>query len=459
VRTTGDATQLRMRAMRVSVAAVAACGAFALTGLALGAASFSDTADDNNMAPDITSVQVSAAADGLVTVVLGVRNFQTLPEESWFNLWFDLDSNQSTGDGGDEKLVRYLSTGEVALYEWDGLLMVERPAPGVTGRFEAGVLTVTIPSADLGGDSSFGVLAVSSRSQEFLLPLAPGGRAEFIASDFAPDRGRSAYSGPAQATFPDPGNDEDAAPDLTDLRVTDAKNGWIRFAVSTPNYAMLPDEAVLQLLIDSDDRVGNRDADADAELQISFVDGEAVLERWDRDANDWAPDEAPTRVRARNSGNVATIEIHRSELGNAPRMGFSLTSAAVDVEGQAVLAVDIAPAAVGDFFRYTFANKLALNLVATRLSATPSRPRAGKPFVVNLAVRRSDTNRAIASGNASCKSTLDGKPLRGKGSVARGAGHCSFAIPSSAAGSRLRGTITVRVDGKSVTAGFAYVVR
>jgi hypothetical protein len=445
--------------MRVSVAAVAALGALALTGLALGSAAFSDISDDNNTAPDITSVQLSDGADGLITLVVGVRNFQTLPEDSWFNIWFDLDSNQSTGDGGDETLVRYVATGEVELYEWDGLLMVERPAPGVTGRFEAGVLTVTVPRADLGGDSSFGVLAVGSRSQEFLLPLAPGGRAEFIASDFAPDRGRSVYSGPAQATFPDLENDQDAAPDMTDVRVIDAKDGWVRFAVSTPNYATLPEESILQILIDSDGRVGNRDADADAELQISYVGGEAVLEHWDRDANDWAPDEAPTRVRARNSGNVATIEIHRSELGNSPRMGFSLTSAAVDVDAQAVLGIDIAPAGLGDFFRYTFANKPALSLVAMRPSATPAQPRAGKPFAVNLAVRRSDTRRGITSGTVSCKGSVAGKPLKGTGSVARGAGHCSFAIPKSAAGMRLRGSITVRVDGKSVTAGFAYVVR
>jgi hypothetical protein len=445
----------------VSVACVVALGVFLAAGLAFGAASFSDAAGDNNAAPDITSVQVSEAADGLITLVVGVRNYQTLPEESWFNLWFDVDSNQSTGDeGGDETLVRYVAGGQVELYQWDGLIMVERPAPGVTGRFDAGVLTVTIPTADLGGDSSFGVLAVSSRSQEIVLPLAPGQRSEFIASDFAPDRGRSAYAGPAQASFVDPTNDEDAAPDITDVRVTDKKNGWISIAISTPNYTTLPEDSILVVLIDSDNRVGNRDPDADAELQIAYAGGRAELERWDPRAHEWVPDEAPTRVRARNSGNVVTIEIHRSELEDAPRFGFSITSAAVDVEAQAVLGIDFAPGEVGDFFRYTLANKPALNLVVTRLSATPSRPRAGEPFRVNLAVRRSDTSRGIRSGRVSCKASLEDKSLKGKGTVARGAGHCSFVIPrSAAAGARLRGTITVRVDGKSVTAGFAYVVR
>src|SRR5688572_16297558 len=111
--TSGGATQRRTRAMRVSVAGAAACFALLFASLAVGAASFSDAAGDHNEAPDITSVQVSEAADGLVTIVVGVRNYPTLPSDSWFNVWFDLDSNPNTGDAGDETLVRYVSNGEL----------------------------------------------------------------------------------------------------------------------------------------------------------------------------------------------------------------------------------------------------------------------------------------------------------------------------------------------------------
>ena len=74
-------------------------------------------------------------------------------------------------------------------------------------------------------------------------------------------------------------------------------------------------------------------------------------------------------------------------------------------------------------------------------------------------MRRSDTSAGITAGTVSCVAVLDKKSLKGKGSVAGGAGHCSFVIPKSAAGRLLRGTITVRVSGKSVAADFAYVVR
>jgi len=436
--------------MRVGVAGAAACGILLFAGLALGAASFSDAAGDDNAAPDITSVQVSESPEGVVTIVVGVGNYEALPDDSWFNLWFDLDSNQNTGDAGDETLVRYVSSGQVELYDWDGAEMVERPAPaGITGSFAGGVLTVTVPNVDLGGDSSFGVLAVSSRRQDL-------GASAFIASDYSPDRGRSAYVGPAQAAFSDPSNDEDAAPDITAVRVTDTKDGWITFAVTTSNYATLPGDSVVAVAIDRDNRPTT--GDAGAELLIRSLGGEMIFERWESATRAWVEDVPPRRARVRNAGGVVTIEVHRSELDDVQRFGFSLTSVDVNTQAGVVLGVDLTPDD-GGFHQYALANRPALNLVATRLFATPARPRAGKPFAVNLAVRRSDTSRGITSGTVNCRGFLGSIPLKGKGSVARGAGRCTFVLPRSAAGKLLRGSITVRVSGKSVSADFAYAVR
>ena len=89
------------------------------------------------------------------------------------------------------------------------------------------------------------MLVVSLRSQ-------PLGEDEIVASDYAPNAGRSTYAGPAQAAFPDPTGDHDAAPDVTSVRVTDAKSGWITFAITTPNYATLPSESAIVLTIDAD---------------------------------------------------------------------------------------------------------------------------------------------------------------------------------------------------------------
>lgn len=433
--------------MKMGVASVLGCAVFVFAGLALGAASFQDAAGDDNAAPDVTGVTVSEGADGTISLALAVGNFQTLPVNSWFNLWFDIDSNQSTGDAGDEVLVRFVEGGELEFWVWDGSELAERPATGMTGQFAAGVLTVTAPKSALGNDSSFGVLAVSSRAQAL-------GDTEFIASDFAPDRGRSVFVGPTQAAFPDPGNDEDAAPDITAVRVTDSKDGWISFAVSTPNYATLPAESVMALVVDRDDRAST--GAGGAEIAITYGLGEVTLERWNASAREWARDVAPTRVRARSSGTALTIEVHRSELDDSPRFGFSVSAADINIVAEAVVGVDFAPDD-GGYFHYALANRPALRLIATKVFGTPAQPRAGKPFTVSLPVSRSDTKRAITSGRVTCNVTANGAKVRAQGRVSKGRAQCSLVVPAKA--STLRGSLTVRSGGKAVTARFSFRVR
>jgi hypothetical protein len=437
--------------MRASVAAIALSGALLTAGLALGAASFSDTSGDTNAAPDITAIEVSEAPDGLVTVVVRVGNYDMLPLDSWFDVGFDDDSTRSTGADGVETVIRYSSNGTVELFEWDGFVLVRSALPaGVRGEFAGGALTLTVPRATLGGDSAFGVVAVGLRSQIFIVN-------RFVSTDFAPDLDLFQYNGPAPARFTDDGDDEDAAPDITGTRVGDTKGGWISFAVTTPNYAKLTDDSVIFLAIDSDNRSAVSDIDSAIEIRITYGRGEVLLERWDPRNGGWVEDREPELVRARNSGNVITVELRRSALGRTQRFGFALTAVAFDGSSGAVRALDQAPDS-GGFYRYALANR-AFTLVATRISPTPSTPRAGEEFAVQLPVRRSDTNRGITSGRVACRAKLRGKALTGMGSVVRGAGRCSFAIPKAAAGARLQGRITVRVADASVAAGFAYVVR
>jgi len=353
-----------------ALAGALALGVLVCAAVAWGATTFTDGAGDDNAAPDVTSVAVSEAPDGMLTVALTAANYQALPANSWFNLWFDLDSNQQTGDVGDEALVRYLADGGLEFYLFNGSELVERPAAGMTGRFEAGVLTVTAPESLFGGLSAFGILAVGARGQTL-------GENQFVASDYAPDRGRSSFVGPALVSFPDPSADQDAAPDLTSVRVTDAKDGWISFAISTPNYATLPAESVLLIAIDRDNQASTGDSGAD--VLITTVAGEIRLERWDRQGSEWIADPLPTRVRVRNSGSVITIEIHGSELEDPLRFGFAVTTADLNVVADAVVGIDFAPDN-GSFWRYALANKPALRLLAAPAVGAPGTPRAGKPF-------------------------------------------------------------------------------
>jgi hypothetical protein len=74
-------------------------------------------------------------------------------------------------------------------------------------------------------------------------------------------------------------------------------------------------------------------------------------------------------------------------------------------------------------------------------------------------VTRSDTGKPITSGAVTCRVQVAGRRVVARGSAARGAGRCTLVVATGTEGTALRGTITVRSGGASVSRRFAYVVR
>ena len=434
--------------MKFLALGVLAAAALLLAGAALSAGPYSDSAGDDNAAPDITSVSVSEASPGAVIVTVKTSNELALPRNAWFNLWFDLDTDRETGVVGSDALVRYLPNEAPELHIWNGSTLVRQPATDVTGVYENGVLTMSIPDAALGRNGSFGISVVSARRQLV-------GAAAFTASDFAPNVGHFTWSGSAPEAFADPGNDHEAAPDITATQVTDSKDEWLRFAISTPNYETLGDQTLVVLSIDTDNRSAT--GEYGAEVTISSSGGKVQLFRWDA-SREWVKDDPATRVRSRNAAGVVTFEVHRSALGNPKRVGFRVTSASIDSSTGRAVAFDQAPNS-SPFWRYALTNIPAVRLVAGKAFGTPASARAGAPFAVSLPVRRSDTGRRITSGSVVCHVRVGGKKVRAMASIVAGSGRCSFVVPASAADKTVRGSITVLVNGKSVTADFRYTVR
>lgn len=420
--------------------------ALVFAGVALSAGSYSDVRGDNNAAPDITSVGVAEPVMGSIELTIAVGNFQTLPDNSWVNVWFDLDSDPETGDGGDEALVRYLSDGSLAVYVWDGAQLADAPAASVSASFSAGTLTLSLPKSVLGAESSFGILVVSARGQALA-------EEELIAADYAPGSGRFAFVGPAAAGFTDGASDHDAAPDIGSIRVRDAKDGWVSFAITTSNYARLPVESILSVSIDSDNRRTSGDEGAD--VRITSRAGEFELQRWHAGTKSWRADDTLTRVRLHNAGSVVTLDVHRSELGTSNRLGFAVVTVDVNPLVGAVVGIDVAPDDAS-FYTYTYANKAARLLAGTAFG-TPARPQAGKPFMVSIPIRRSDTGRRITSGTVSCNVRVGATKVRARGSVGSGAGRCALVVPSK--GSVVSGSMIVRSGGTSMTARFSFKVR
>jgi hypothetical protein len=429
------------------LAGVVVIAVLAFAGVGLASASFTDAAGDNNEAPDVTSVTVSEPAAGMVTVSVAVRNYQSLPDSTWFNLWFDLDLDPETGDAGDEALARYLSNGSIELYRWDGEELMPREPTGMTADYSSGVLTLTLPKAALDDVASFGILAVASRGQQVE-------ENEYTAADFAPDAGRSAYVGPGPLSFSDPSGDHPSAPDVRSVRVSDAKNGTISFTIATPNFTTLPRDALVLLLIDRDLKVSTGAGGAD--LLILYQAGEVQLGRWDQAQQQFLGGDSSPRVQARNANGVLTLLVHGSELGNPTRFDFGIGAAHLDAD-DVFDALDVAPE--NRLWRYTLVNTPAVHLLAGKTSGAPSRPVAGKRFTVTVPVRRSDTGRAISTGSATCKVRVAGRRVAATGRVASGSGRCAFLVPETASGKRVTGSIVVRSAGAAVTARFAFTVR
>jgi hypothetical protein len=87
------------------------------------------------------------------------------------------------------------------------------------------------------------------------------------------------------------------------------------------------------------------------------------------------------------------------------------------------------------------------------------KPRAGRLFKVSVPVTRSDTARGIESGSVACAVRIGGQKVKAEGRVVSGKGLCSILVPQGASGRVIRGSITVRSSGKSITSRFSFRVK
>ena len=449
---------------RSGVLALLAAGALVVGGAALADASFSDPPGDHNDAPDITAVDVSETPDGLLAVRVTVANFQVLPPDAWINLWFDLDNNPRTGEDGDEANVVYEANGVLDFVRWNGSEMIRTPTTGMTGSYAAGTFTFSAPKSAFGNTAGFGLLVVTARQDSHAEQLDE----DVIAADFASERGRLAYVSPGPAAFTDLAGDEDAAPDVTAVDVTDSDDGWIAFRLTTPNLRTLPADRAVVIGIDRDRKASTGEAGADVSVGWQGGAARPVLQRWDPVDEEWVDDRAPTRVRAHSADGTVVVEIHRSELDDVGRFGFATISVDFTGPNESVFetedeleALDYAPEQ--GFWQYTLANKPPLHLVAGVVSARPGQPVHGRRFTIRAPVRRSDTLEPIGAGSVHCavRTGLAARArwVRASGRFRAGAAECTLVVPVGASGNVLSGQMTIRALGANGIAKFTFEVR
>jgi hypothetical protein len=405
-------------------------------------ASYSDPAGDNSVAIDIASLALSEA-DGAVVATVTVANPGMITPESRIDLWFDLDSNLRTGDEGDEALARYAGAGTVTFHRWNGSELVRRPAARVNATLEAQTLTYTVARAALDNDPVFGVLVVAWGMGE------TDDGDDVFGYDAAPERGRVPYLSPGPATLTDPIGDVASVPDVTRVGVTDSKDGTIRFAVGMRGDATVPPGGQVELLLDRD-LLGESSSIERADLQLTYGRRGLQVWRWNAVEEEWVRDKSPqARVRRLGKG-VLVFEVHRSELDDVARFGFNVVSSALDEDAD-YAAWDIAPDSSA--WRYTLTHRPPLRLIADAVKGAPERPVPGRPFTVRVPVRRSDTSRGLTSGKVDCTVALGGRTRKVSGEITKGTASCTVHVPRNAV--VVRGSMTIRSLGKSVTVWFA----
>jgi len=438
----GTSRERRRLRLAAGLAALVTASVFAAAALAAGG-SISDPANDNTGAVDISSVKISEPTAGRLQVSVSIGSAERLPAGSRVDLWFDLDNNLKTGDEGDEAFARYLANGKLSFSRWDSGKdeLVTRPTTGMTATYESGTLTFDAPRAAFDDVPSFGLLVITRGIQEV-------DDEEAAAYDALPEIGRAPYTSPGPRTFQDRKDDVPRAPDLRSVTVSDAKDGVIRFKVTSSDASLL-NGSVVRVAIDRDLLGGDGPAGR-AEVLLDYANGRLSLRRWDPEEEEWVDDTAPTRARAGVVGSSVVFEVHRSELDDVARFGVTVESWIED-DDEDVVAFDLAPGNGGSTYRLV--HRPPLRLIAGELFGAPSRPVAGRPFVINLPLVRSDTARKLTKAKITCDVRADRRKVRATASIAGGVARCTLVVPRDALA--VRGSMKVRSAGKSVTAWFA----
>ena len=293
--------------------------------------------------------------------------------------------------------------------------------------------------------------------------LAVGLAAALVAM-FALTPTGGASSSANRVTFEDSTGEDPQGPDITTVTLSNDDRGTLAWVINVPNRPTLTPDMEFDILINSDSNTATGAPEllgADYILVLIGPIGgpaEAALFRWN--GTDYTLTGVPQSSLIFGFANgAATIRMNASELGNARRMQFAalaLTGVALGPDGQLNYdnaRIDFAP----DVGRgmYSFDVRITPpRLVVRSFGVRPPTPRAGRPFSVFVTFARSDGTPPTAP-SVTCRATVGGRALSPSGSsVTGGRATCRWALPGTARGKTIRGTVTVRSGGLRVSRPF-----
>jgi len=253
------------------------------------------------------------------------------------------------------------------------------------------------------------------------------------------------------AQYQDATGDSATAPDITTVIVMNDANGQITFNINLAS-PVVQSNFLVGFLIDSDQNATTGDAGIDYIFLADLSNESFAVGRWDGstfvDAN-------PTTASVGNVlPTVLTFSINSSDLGHTTGFNF-IARSITGVGGNGDH--DNAP----DSGTWNYQLGSAAPLALTVDSSHVTKARAGKTYVATITVARSDNAPAeVSASDITCAATAGGRQLRAGAPTAHGAvAGCSWRLPKKSKGKALRASVTVTLDGATITQKFTSRIR
>lgn len=276
----------------------------------------------------------------------------------------------------------------------------------------------------------------------------------------------------AAATFTDPTGDVVILPtgadlagavpiDLTGAEITNTPDGLVTVRITLASTQPLSPNSFVGILIDTDKDTSTGDEGFEAlpaifTSPLGGIDFE--LQRYDGEELAIVDDTAATGTYA---NGVVTLTVPRRELFDTRGFAFGIVAGVFNANFSA-LALDSLPDG-DELLSYDLVGlepPAPPRLMAGTVRGTPAKPKAGKVFVASTRVAIADGNNwlPVPSGSVTCDVRVGGARLRAAGRLASSTARCTMTVPRSAKGKVLRGRVTIRHAGATVTRTFRFVV-
>lgn len=280
-------------------------------------------------------------------------------------------------------------------------------------------------------------------------------------------------------TYTPVGTQDQAAPVISTV-VVSSNDTTITFQINTPNRPSFTGDMAYQIYVDNDNTPSTGDQQAggaDTMLQVSGFSGPISVHDFFWDGKQWGGLPAFSDETWSYSGGV-TVTVPRTTVEASDSNG-PVPTIAFGVVAWAGLAYDSssgfdytnanhndAPPDMSGFYSYDFDPQAAsapsepdsISASSFRLSQA----RAGKIFTASMLVRDDQSGKPAIDVQVSCLARIAGKKLPVlKNSVSTtGRATCTWRLPATSHGKRLKGTITASFPGlHSVSHSFTSLIR